>query len=146
MLVRMGRFVGIDYGEKRVGVAVSDDSATFAFPNTVLSNNEQLLDELAAIGERESAEAFVLGLADNPKDGAGNHIAHRVGIIAEALRVRTNRPVMLVSEAYSSAEARRPLEPLLATRSDARHNVDASAAAIILQSFLDARAHEHKNT
>lgn len=140
MLRSMGRVIGIDYGAKRVGVAVSDDQRRFAFARDVCPNNETLLETLATLGEQESADYFVLGEADNPAGGE-NTIVRRLTIFAEALKVRTGLPVHLVSEAYSSAEARRALEEKIANRKDKQVAIDAAAAAIILQNHLDRSRH-----
>jgi len=136
MLVRMGRSIGIDYGAQRVGVAVSDDAGAFAFAKTILPNDEQLLDALTTMAQEEKAERFVIGESDNPVGGT-NTIMRRIAIFAEALNVRTGLPVEQVSEAYSSAEARRALEQKAKSRSEKKTPVDAAAAAIILQTYLD---------
>jgi len=132
----MGRIIGVDYGERRVGVAVSDELGRLAFPRTVLANDDTLLDRIAAIVEEEAPKCIVIGEADNPAGGT-NTIARRIALFVEALRVRTKLPVEPVTEAYSSAEARRALEEKVASRKDARVPVDAAAAAIILQTYLD---------
>jgi len=133
----MHKIVGIDYGARRVGVAVSDDGRMVAFPRTVLPNDEHLMDTLASLAEEEQVERFVVGESDNPAGGI-NTIARRITIFAEALKVRTGKAVELVSEAYSSAEARRVFEREIARgRSEKRPVVDAAAAAIILQLHLD---------
>ena len=133
----MHKIVGIDYGARRVGVAVSDDGRMVAFPRTVLPNDEHLMDALASLAEEEQVERFVVGESDNPAGGL-NTIARRIAIFAEALKVRTGKAVELVSEAYSSAEARRVFEEEVARGRHARRPVvDAAAAAIILQLHLD---------
>jgi putative holliday junction resolvase len=140
MLNSMGRIIGIDYGAKRVGVAVSDDQRRFAFARDVCANDGVLLETLATLAEQESADYFVLGEADNPAGGE-NTIVRRLVIFSEALKVRTGLPVHLVSEAYSSAEARRALEEKIANRKDKQVAIDAAAAAIILQNHLDRSRH-----
>ena len=132
----MSRMIGIDYGEKRVGVAVSDDWLLFAFPRTVLQNDDKLLDVLAQLAEDEKATVFVLGESDNPQGGM-NTIMRRITIFAEAIKVRTGLQVEFVSEAYSSAEARRALDERVKNRKEQNVSVDAAAAAIILQTYLD---------
>jgi putative Holliday junction resolvase len=136
MLVRMGKLAGIDYGAKRVGVAISDTAQSFAFPKTTLTNDDSLLDTISELVDAEEIEGFVLGESDNPAGGM-NAIMRRITIFAEALKVRTGLPVFAVSEAYSSAEARRALEEKVRSRADAKTPVDAAAAAIILQTYLD---------
>ncbi|MBP9760573.1 MAG: Holliday junction resolvase RuvX [Candidatus Pacebacteria bacterium] len=134
----MSKILGIDYGARRVGVALSDDGHTFAFPKIVLENNDALMQTLADLIVREDVLSCVVGEGDNPAGGA-NTIERRIMIFAEALKVRTGLPVIAMTEAYSSAEARRALEERVATRKDKTVAVDAAAAAIILQSYLDTR-------
>jgi putative Holliday junction resolvase len=134
----MGKIMGVDYGARRVGVALSDASASFAFPLIVLENTDALLHALASIVEREGVVCCVVGEADNPAGGV-NTIQRRVMIFTEALKVRLPCEVVAWSEAFSSAEARRALEEKVRTRKDARVPVDSAAASIILQGYLDAQ-------
>jgi putative Holliday junction resolvase len=133
----MKRIIGIDYGSRKVGVALSDVSQRFAFAKDIFPNNENLLNTLAALAENEDVGLFVVGESDNPA-GGDNAIMHRIIFFSKALEVRTGLPVVQVSEAYSSAEARRALETKVKTRKDTTILVDAAAAAIILQTYLDA--------
>ncbi len=132
----MSRIIGIDYGEKRVGVAISDDGRLFAFPRSVLKNDDTLLDTLAQLAQDEGVALFVVGESENPQGGM-NTIMRRITIFAEAITVRTGIPVEFVNEAYSSAEARRAFEEKIKSRKDATMPIDAAAAAIILQTFID---------
>lgn len=137
MLSSMGRIIGIDYGSKRVGVAVSDDSNSFAFPHTVLENNDQLLGRIASITNEQTADTIVVGESDNPAGGE-NAITRRITIFGEALKVQTGLPVAYVSEAYTTKEARRAHETGDQSRKKKGNVVDDSAAALILQTYLDS--------
>ena len=55
------KFLGIDYGSKKVGIAVSDDSANLAFPKCVIGNDVELLEHIARIVSEENIGAIVLG-------------------------------------------------------------------------------------
>lgn len=136
----MHKVMGIDYGSHRVGIAVSDDYGRYAFPKTILTNDDTLLDAIVALAEREGVRLFVVGEADNPAGGE-NAIVRRIRIFSQALAVQSELPVETVSEAYSSAEARRALEEKVRTRKDTTVDVDAAAAAIILQTYLDIHPH-----
>lgn len=136
MLSPMSRAIGVDYGAKRVGVAVSDDMLRFAFAKTILTNDDTLLDALAKLAEEEHASFFVVGESDNPAGGE-NTIMRRISIFSRALGIRTDLPVEHMSEVYTSAEARRALEQKVKNRKDKKVPVDSAAAAIILQSYLD---------
>jgi putative Holliday junction resolvase len=133
----MGRIIGIDYGARRVGVAVSDDGQTFAFAKCVLPNDDELLGTLVRMAAEERCERYVVGESDNPAGGE-NTIMRRIAIFSAALKARSELPVEQVSEAFSTREARRALEMRIKSRKEQHQDVDAAAAAIILQTYLDA--------
>ncbi len=141
----IGRVIGVDYGAKRVGVAVSDDAQFFAFAKDVLPNDDTLLEKIAELARKEGAEKIVVGEADNPAGGE-NAIVHRIAIFSRALEVRTGLTVEEVSEMYTSAEARRALEDKVKTRKNKKIDVDAAAAALILQTYLDKQRQEIKES
>lgn len=136
----MARVMGIDYGSRRVGVALSDDAQVMAFPEGILSNDDALMASLAKRIGDEGVQLVVVGEADNPVGGT-NTIQRRVMIFAEALRIATGREVVLVSEAYTSAEARRAIRERASEKATREMPVDAAAAAIILQMYLDSKKH-----
>ena len=120
--------MGIDYGSKRVGIALSDESGTIAVPKAVLPNDRYLFTEVKNLCEGHDVSAIVLG---DSKDFKGNPN----GIMKDALFFKgelerdLKLPVHLEPEFMTSYQAAREQgeHPLL----------DASAAAIILQSFLN---------
>ncbi len=128
--------MGIDYGARNVGIALSDDAKMFAFAKGIFRNDDSLLEKISEFAKKENVEFFVVGESDNPAGGE-NTIMRRIKIFSEALSVQTELPVKQISEAYSSAEARRLLETKIKTRKDKKIPVDAAAAAIILQTYLD---------
>ena len=130
--------MGIDYGAHRVGLALSDDGGTFALPKVVFLNDHSLLEEIEKLIEQEHIETIVLGEADNPAGGE-NTIQRRLLTFKNALEVRTGKTVEMVSEAYTSAQARRAWEEKIRSRKDKRIPVDAAAAALILQTYLDQK-------
>ncbi len=132
--------MGIDYGSRRVGVALSDDAQVMAFPEGILSNDDALMASLAKRIGDEGVQLVVVGEADNPVGGT-NTIQRRVMIFAEALRIATGCEVVLVSEAYTSAEARRAIRERASEKATREMPVDAAAAAIILQMYLDSKKH-----
>lgn len=121
------RYIGIDYGTKRVGVALSDEGGRMAFPHSVLTNNAALLDALCALIIRERVEAVVFGNSQDFK-GNDNPVMTRARACAESLATRLAMPVHFESEVLSTQEALRAEGRTALT--------DASAAAIILNSFL----------
>lgn len=122
------KYIGIDYGAKRVGVAVSDENGRLAFPRVVMANTKTFEDEIVALIKKEQVEGIVLG-ESHDRNNIPNPIMKKIHLFADELRARTLLPVFFVSEAYTSQEAKH------IQGENAMH--DASAAAIILQSFLD---------
>jgi len=142
----MARIIGIDYGTKRVGVAVSDDGQGFGFPKTVLPNDNLLMERLSAMAADEGVELFVVGESDNPL-GGNNTVMRRIVLFAKALELRTEKRVVFVKESFSSAEARRALLDKAKKRNERNDTpIDAAAAAIILQKYLDTQvSYREKN-
>ena len=142
----MGRIIGLDVGERRIGVAVSDPSATLARPLSTLRTSgldgnalQVSLDEITRLAADEPFDAIVVGLPRR-LDGSPNAMTPRVERFAERLRDRLGVAVVLQDERLTSVEA----ESRLATREKnwraRKEQLDAAAAAIILQDYLDGRA------
>lgn len=130
------KFIGIDYGTKRVGVAVSDEGGSMAFPKIVLPNNASLLSELSALIRVEGAGAVVVGESKN-LSGEDNAVMAGIRRFADAIGRETGLPVYFEPEFYTSKEAKMLAE-------DARPDklpeaVDAKAAAVILNSYIMKR-------
>lgn len=121
------RYLGIDYGTKRVGLAVSDDMGEFAFPRGIVDTSQAVV-AIAKLCKEEAIGSIVVGesLASNE---AHNELAVRVNAFKEKIAALTELPVFFEREGFSTVEAHR-------YQTDAG-NRDDSAAAIILQRFLD---------
>lgn len=124
------KYLGIDYGLKRVGLAVSDEVHGFAFPLAVLDNTETLIVDLNKICQENNISEIVVGESKNFNQEA-NEIMKQINPFVESLKSSTGLPVHLHPEFLSSMEAER------LQGNNAMH--DASAAAIILKSYLDLR-------
>ncbi len=124
------RYLGIDYGTKRVGVAVSDEGAVMAFPYAILENSKGLVGEIKTICAHEDVETIVIGESVDYK-GAPNLIKKEVDRFIAELRLVLNIPIIEEREFLSTQQAR-----FYQTK---RKRVDDSAAAIILQSYLDRK-------
>jgi len=121
------KYLGIDYGEKRVGVAISDEDGKMAFPFDVLSNDKRLIQRLAEICKREKIEKIVFG---ESKDLAGkdNPLMETAREVFSTIKKKIGLPVVWEPEFFTTAEAE---------RLQGKHGMlDASAAAIILTSYL----------
>jgi putative Holliday junction resolvase len=125
--------MGIDYGGRRIGVAVSD-SAVLATPHSVIRNEGDVIGKLAALGEELAAETFVVGIARRTSSAAGEQ---KFRDFAERLRQRTCKEVVLWDEALSTVQAAERLRQAGRSRRDAEREIDMHAAAVILQSYLD---------
>ncbi len=129
------KYLGIDYGTKRVGVAVSDSDGKIAFPRTVLANDDTLFSHLKGIAADERVETIVVG-DTRAFAGLENPITKGLEAFVGELRKHTGLPIMLGWEAGSSIEASRYAEK-------GNEHDDAAAAAIILQRYLDMRSDGH---
>ncbi len=140
-----GPTLGIDFGERRIGVAVSDPAGRMALPLTTIErkNDRQARRALGRLAREHDAATLVLG---EPRrlDGSAGDAAERVRAFGQRLATDTGLPIELVNEALTSVEAE---ERLRAAGVDPRRNrerVDAVAAQILLQEYLDRRARERE--
>lgn len=122
------RLMALDFGEKRVGVASTDESGEFALPRFTLPNDEALLNKVLEFKLEESIERVVMGESKN-LDGSPNMIMGAITNFKKLLEEH-GVEVVLHPEVFSTMEARR-----LQGNSDL---TDASAAAIILKSYIDS--------
>ncbi len=121
------RKMGIDYGSKRVGIAFTDEGGRMAFPHGVIPNDKNLQQHIEnLIAEKEVSE-IVMGHSLN-REGQANPIHAKVEELMMDLTLSVGLPIHLQPEQYTTQEAIR-----LQGRND---QVDASAAAIILNSYL----------
>ncbi len=126
------KFLGIDYGHKRIGLAVSDPSAALAFPFEVVQNGKESAEYIADLCKKELINGIVVGDSKNFK-GEDNLIMKEAKLFAELLKIKTGLPVSFEPEIMSSIQAQR----LQGRADEQKKTIDASAAAVILQSFLD---------
>jgi putative Holliday junction resolvase len=135
------RYLGVDYGSKRIGLALSDEAGTMGFPHAVIPNKPRLVDEIAELIERERVDAIVIGDSRNFA-GNENPIASEANAFGNAVGQLSHKPVFFESEIFTSVEARRAPEKEVKTRALRREaRVDASAAALILTSYLSRTNH-----
>ncbi len=130
--------MAVDYGERRIGLAVSDPTRTIASPAGFILRRTGKRPPIAEIMRRASAlecGGFVLGL---PLDGEGDETdrSREVRHIAEELEKRTGLPVQLVDERFSSAAALRAIREMGGSTRGRKGDVDALAATILLQQVL----------
>jgi putative Holliday junction resolvase len=130
------RYLGIDYGSKKVGLALSDEAGVMGFPHAILPNTLRLADELYSLIAKENVGAVVIGESRTLKGGE-NPIARDARALGSLITEHTGVPVFYESEVFTSTEARRaPAKEIKTRAARPRVNVDASAAALILTSYL----------
>jgi putative Holliday junction resolvase len=135
------RILAVDPGEKRIGLAISDPTGTLARPLEILPhiNRQTDADVIAARAKTEQAEMIIVGQATDI-DGKPNYSGRKSRRLAAAIRARTQIPVKMWDESYSTKDAQRT-RVILGEKKDLNNqHLDQRAAAIILQSYLDAHA------
>lgn len=133
-----GRVLGLDLGDARIGTAVSEPDRKVAVPlGTIRTGAPADLQAIAALVAENEITLIVVGHPIFMSGEAGER-AHHAEEFAEALRSFAGVPVVLHDERLSTVEAERTLRDAGKRGRDARRVVDRSAAAIILQSYLDA--------
>lgn len=134
------RIIGLDYGEARIGVAVSDILETIANPLDTIceKNREKQLEKVCEVIRRERAEKIVVGL---PKrmDGSMGHRAEYTKEFADELASMCNVPCVMWDERLSSSEAHRLLDTGGVGGKKRKTKVDKIAAVLILQTYLDSQ-------
>jgi putative Holliday junction resolvase len=135
------RYLAIDYGTKRTGLAICDPAETIASPLAVIQGQKELLKKIAVVVENENVEAIVLGLPLNMDDSEGFQ-TKLVLRFAEQLKEHLNVPIHLQDERLSSFSAEEKLASAEFTRGKRRKRLDAIAAAEILEAFLEQKTPE----
>ncbi len=137
----MTRILGIDYGKKRIGLALSDERGVFASPlKCVLAGtnpHKSALHILSAVDPHLPLKAIILGLPLllNGKEG---EMAHHARLLSLALQESQTAPVLLWDERLTSAQAEKLLSHM--NRKKRAEHIDTMAASIILQSYLDSQS------
>jgi len=128
----MARILGIDYGTKKMGFALSDEEQKLAFPKTVQPNVwEYVRDAVRDFILNEGVGEIVIGLPVG-LNGNETELSREVRDFAEKLKKELSLPIYFENEVYSSAQVK-------TEESAPNHQIDASSAALILQTFLDRR-------
>lgn len=136
------KHLAIDYGSKRIGVAVSDDGGTMAFPYKILPNTMELLDTIHNICGEENITAIVLG-ESHDLSGIPNKIMGSIEEFKRNLEAELDLPVYFQKEFMTTVEARgregKEQNNARKVSKEKQLHSDASAAALILQRYLDKK-------
>ena len=133
----MGQILGIDYGERRIGLAISDQTKSIAFPFRVVKNEnlDFILDFLKKLCIKKDIESLVIGLPlslsgkDTPQTKKVRQFSRNIKILG--------LPVFLQDERFSSLSAKKSLIKQKIKTGHNKGKIDERAAAIFLQQFLD---------
>jgi putative Holliday junction resolvase len=134
------KYIGIDYGTKKIGIATSDDGGTIAFPYQIIPNDIKFFDTLVQIIADSGAREIVIGhslMGNNTR----NDISDDIDAFSETIEKLTGLPVYMQDERFSSSAVSafswsKPVATPRRTQKDTSPQ-DDRAAAIMLQRFLD---------
>lgn len=134
------RILAVDHGEKRIGLALSDPTATIASPLKVIEHVSRLVDaaQVAELAAQNEVGLIVVGQSYD-EDGNPNPAGRRAGRFADELRRLTNIPVVMWDESNSTQIARAARIELGVSRKKRAGHQDQFAAAVILQSYLEEK-------
>jgi putative Holliday junction resolvase len=133
------RYLAIDYGNKRTGLAICDQSETIVSPLAVISSGKDLVNKILDVINKENVQAVVVGLPLNMDDSKGFQ-AQLSMKFAEQLKTKLQIPLYLQDERLSSFAAEEKLAPAQYTRAKKKERLDAIAAAEILELFLQKQS------
>ena len=125
------RHLGIDFGSRKIGLALSDEAGTMGFPYGIVPNDRNLLANLVALIDKERVEAIVMGESLN-FSGERNPVMAEAAALAETLKDETGLPLFFEPEILTTQEALRDPEGVRMKGGA----VDAQAAALILTGYL----------
>jgi putative Holliday junction resolvase len=135
----LARFMGVDYGEKRVGLAIADTIGMIATPIGFIARRAGKRAPIAEIlrrAEELEARGFIVGL---PLDGSGSETEWTAEVrrVGDELAKRTGLPVRFVDERYTTSASLRTIREMDGSTRGRKGDVDAMAAALVLQSALN---------
>ena len=133
------RILAVDHGEKRIGLAMSDATATIASPLKVIEHISRAIDaaQVADLAAQNDVTLIVIGQSFD-EEGNPNPAGRRAGRFADELKNQTNLPIELWDESFSTQDARSARIELGVSRKKRAGHQDAFAAVVILQSYLEA--------
>ena len=132
--------MGIDYGEKRIGIAICDPLLTFAYPYTTLQNNPTFFNSLTDIIKQKNIIKAVLGLPSS-RFKSSLELSKIVMKLKEEIELKLKIEVVLWDEEFSSAIAKEKILESVTKKSKRKNKdlLDKHSAAIILQEYLDSK-------
>jgi putative Holliday junction resolvase len=136
----MKRVLGLDHGDARIGVALSDELGMLAHPlETIAVKDGDPVTRVVQICAEKGVEAIVIGLPKN-MDGTTGGAAEKVRAFVERLRPKVTCPVHLWDERLTTVAAQKSLQAAGRNAKESRAVIDQAAAQLILQGWLDAQS------
>ena len=134
------RILAVDHGEKRIGLALSDPTATLASPLRVIKHVSRLLDaaQVANLAVENEVGLSVIGQSFD-EEGNPNLAGRRAAKFADALKEQTKIPIELFDESFSTQDARATRIEMGVSRKKRAGHMDELAAVMILRSYLESR-------
>jgi len=132
----MNRTLAIDYGEKRIGIALSDPLGITAQAYPFISNSKEFFSQLNQLIEEKSVTQIIIGLPTN-RFGEDTQKTSEVRTFSEKVASETGLPVSFQDERYSSKAVERHLIEADVSRKKRKQVIDSQAAAFFLQGYLD---------
>ena len=131
--------MGIDFGEKRIGIAISDPLFTFAYPLTTIQNSNNLINELARIISEKKIIKVILGLPSS-RFKSSEKLSEKVYKLKSEIESKLRIDVILWDEEFSSAIAKERINESVTKKSkrQSKELLDQHSAAIILQEYLNS--------
>jgi putative Holliday junction resolvase len=132
--------MGIDYGEKRIGIALSDPLLTFAYAFTTLLNEPSFLTKLLQIIEEKKITKIILGIPSD-RFKSSKEISKKVHKLKSEIETKSKIEIVLWDEEYSSAIAKEKMIESVTKKSKRKRKelLDSHSAAVILQEYLDSK-------
>jgi putative Holliday junction resolvase len=132
------RLLGIDYGDSRIGLSVSDQLGSFAHPYRTLQSGPKVVDEIRLIVERERISGIVIGLPKNMDGTLGRSAAKAQTFGAQLALVIPTTNIVFWDERLTTREAQRALHAAGKNSKQSKKMIDQVAAQILLQNYLDS--------
>ena len=132
------RLLGIDHGDSRIGLAISDELGSFAHPYRTLQSGPRLIEEIRAIVEREKISGIVIGLPKNMDGTLGASAAKAKAFGEQLAKVVPTIKIQFWDERLTTREAQRVLHTAGKNTKQSKKMIDQVAAQILLQNYLDS--------
>jgi len=139
-VLNLKRILAIDYGTKRIGLALTDPLLTFAYAFNTILNNKNMWEQFKSIIQEKAIDKIILGYPSR-EDGKESILIPEINKFKKKLENLFNLEIILWDEIYTSRIAEERIKETRKKRKDRRDKgiIDSNAAAIMLQEYLDSK-------